>query len=253
MQQIPLGQTGQRTSEFCLGRMTWGTQADEAGAHDQIDLALEHGVTFRDTTAMYPANPVLAEMAGRIEEIIGRRTAKGGPRDRVILATKVADAGRGALAGAGRWPGVGPHGQHPERAVAAVPAVRHRPGRTFGDEGDAAALPAVSGGPAVGQIRGRCDPAGAPGAAPRPPSTGGSRRRCSGRMQPVAALPRGTGLAPAGWRWPSAGRGPARWSRSRGARTRAQPPTVPGTAGMVPDDAVQTGIAAARRAFPAPC
>jgi aryl-alcohol dehydrogenase-like predicted oxidoreductase len=77
MQQIPLGQTGQRTSEFCLGRMTWGTQADEAGAHDQIDLALEHEVTFRDTAAIYPANPVLAETDGRIEEIIGRRTAKG--------------------------------------------------------------------------------------------------------------------------------------------------------------------------------
>jgi len=89
MQQMPLGRTGLRVSEFCLGTMTWGTQTDEAGAHDQVDLALEHGVTFWDTAEMYPTNPVLAETVGRTEEIIGRWIAKGGPRDRVVLATKV--------------------------------------------------------------------------------------------------------------------------------------------------------------------
>ncbi|MCA3438218.1 MAG: aldo/keto reductase [Rhodobacter sp.] len=96
MQQRPLGQTGLRGSGFCLGTMTRGTQADAAGVHDQINPALEHGVTFRDTAAMHPANPVPAETAGRPEEIIGRRIAKGGPRDRVVLATRVAGAGQGA-------------------------------------------------------------------------------------------------------------------------------------------------------------
>lgn len=104
MQQMPLGRTGLRVSEFCLGTMTWGTQTDEAGAHDQIDLALEHGVTFWDTAEMYPTNPVLAETVGRPEEIIGRWIAKGGPRDRVVLATKVAGAGQGAVRLSGPLP-----------------------------------------------------------------------------------------------------------------------------------------------------
>jgi aryl-alcohol dehydrogenase-like predicted oxidoreductase len=60
MKQLPLGRTGLRVSEFCLGTMTWGTQTSEAGAHNQIDLALEHGLTFWDTAEMYPTNPVLA-------------------------------------------------------------------------------------------------------------------------------------------------------------------------------------------------
>jgi aryl-alcohol dehydrogenase-like predicted oxidoreductase len=72
MKQLPLGRTGLRVSEFCLGTMTWGTQTSEAGAHNQIDLALEHGLTFWDTAEMYPTNPVLAENVGRTEEIIGR-------------------------------------------------------------------------------------------------------------------------------------------------------------------------------------
>ena len=97
MKQLPLGQTGLRVSEFCLGTMTWGTQTTEAGAHDQIDLALEHGLTFWDTAEMYPTNPVLAENVGRTEEIIGSWIAKGGRRDRVVLATKVTGAGQDAV------------------------------------------------------------------------------------------------------------------------------------------------------------
>ena len=97
MKQLPLGQTGLRVSEFCLGTMTWGTQTSEAGAHAQIDLALEHGLTFWDTAEMYPTNPVLAENVGRTEEIIGSWIAKGGRRDRVVLATKVTGAGQDAV------------------------------------------------------------------------------------------------------------------------------------------------------------
>jgi aryl-alcohol dehydrogenase-like predicted oxidoreductase len=97
MKQLPLGRTGLRVSEFCLGTMTWGTQTSEAGAHNQIDLALQHGLTFWDTAEMYPTNPVLPENVGRTEEIIGRWIAKGGPRDRVVLATKVTGAGQSAV------------------------------------------------------------------------------------------------------------------------------------------------------------
>ena len=49
MKQIPLGQTGLAVSELCLGTMTWGSQNSEAEGHAQMDLALDHGVTFWDT------------------------------------------------------------------------------------------------------------------------------------------------------------------------------------------------------------
>ncbi|MEH6773424.1 MAG: aldo/keto reductase, partial [Cereibacter changlensis] len=58
MKQLPLGRTGLSVSELCLGTMTWGSQNTAAEAHQQIELALEHGVTFWDTAEMYPTNPV---------------------------------------------------------------------------------------------------------------------------------------------------------------------------------------------------
>ncbi len=93
---ITLGATGLAVSRLCLGTMTWGTQNTEAQAHDQIDLALEHGVTFWDTAEMYPTNPVSAETIGDTEAIIGHWFAKGG-RDRVVLATKVTGKGNAAV------------------------------------------------------------------------------------------------------------------------------------------------------------
>jgi aryl-alcohol dehydrogenase-like predicted oxidoreductase len=104
MKQPPLGRTGLRISEFCLGTMTWGTQTSEAGAHNRIDLALEQGLTFRDIAEMYPTTPVLAENVGRTEKIIGRWLATGGPRDRVVLATKVTGAGQSAVRDGARSP-----------------------------------------------------------------------------------------------------------------------------------------------------
>ncbi len=93
MQMLPLGKTGLTVSELCLGTMTWGTQNTEAEGHAQMDLALDHGVTFWDTAEMYPVNPVRAETAGRTEEIIGTWLAARGGRDRIVLATKVAGKG----------------------------------------------------------------------------------------------------------------------------------------------------------------
>ncbi len=48
-------------SEYCLGTMTWGTQNSEREGHDQIAMALDHGVNFWDTAEMYPTNPVTKE------------------------------------------------------------------------------------------------------------------------------------------------------------------------------------------------
>lgn len=92
MQQIPLGRSGLTVSEYCLGTMTWGTQNTEAEAHEQIALALDHGVNFWDTAEMYPTNPTHSETVGNTERIIGNWFAKGG-RDRVVLATKITGKG----------------------------------------------------------------------------------------------------------------------------------------------------------------
>jgi len=74
--------------------MTWGTQNTEAEAHDQIAIALDHGVNFWDTAEMYPTNPVSAATVGDTEAIIGSWFAKGGARDRVVLATKITGEGQ---------------------------------------------------------------------------------------------------------------------------------------------------------------
>ncbi|MGH1577657.1 aldo/keto reductase [Planktotalea sp.] len=88
MKMNPLGRTGITVPELCLGTMTFGTQTPEAEAHEQIDMALEAGVNFLDSAEMYPVNPISAETQGDSERIIGTWLAKGGPRDKVIIASK---------------------------------------------------------------------------------------------------------------------------------------------------------------------
>ncbi|KIC39651.1 aldo/keto reductase [Leisingera sp. ANG-M7] len=88
MKMNPLGRTGMKVSELCLGTMTFGTQTPEDEAHAQIDMALAHGVNFVDTAEMYPVNPVSAETLGNSERIIGNWNEKTGRRGDYILATK---------------------------------------------------------------------------------------------------------------------------------------------------------------------
>ncbi|MDH2325288.1 aldo/keto reductase [Cereibacter sp. SYSU M97828] len=98
MKQISLGRTGISVSELCLGTMTWGTQNTESQAHDQIAMALEHGVNFIDTAEMYPTNPVSAETLGGTEAILGSWLAKGG-RDKLVVATKITGEGSAIIPG----------------------------------------------------------------------------------------------------------------------------------------------------------
>ncbi len=102
MRRIPLGRSGLEVPELCLGTMTWGTQNTLEEAHEQIEMALDHGVDFIDTAEMYPVNPVSAENVGRTESIIGEWFARTGRRGDVILATKITGANGGFVrAGAG--------------------------------------------------------------------------------------------------------------------------------------------------------
>lgn len=101
MKYNPLGATGIKVSEICLGTMTFGNQNDEAEGHAQLDAALDHGVNFIDTAEMYPV-PRNPERFGWTEKIIGSWLAKSGNRDRIVLATKVSGPGVGFAIREGR-------------------------------------------------------------------------------------------------------------------------------------------------------
>ena len=93
MQRIRLGRSDLEVSRLCLGTMTFGEQNSESGAHSQLDFALGAGIDFIDTAEMYPL-PVSARNYGRTEQIVGS-WLRGKPRDKVVIATKVAGPGRG--------------------------------------------------------------------------------------------------------------------------------------------------------------
>lgn len=89
----PLGASGLVVPNICLGTMTFGQQTDAADAHAQLDLALASGVNFIDTAEMYPV-PARVETAGATESIVGNWLVRQ-PRDKIILATKIASGARG--------------------------------------------------------------------------------------------------------------------------------------------------------------
>ncbi|WP_137132865.1 aldo/keto reductase [Rhizobium sp. FY34] len=89
-----LGRTDITVSEICLGTMTWGSQNTEAEAFEQMDYALDHEVNFFDTAELYPTTPLSPETYADTERLIGNWFEKTGKRDKVVLATKVAGAGR---------------------------------------------------------------------------------------------------------------------------------------------------------------
>ncbi|RPE39113.1 aryl-alcohol dehydrogenase-like predicted oxidoreductase [Streptomyces sp. Ag109_O5-1] len=84
MRLRPLGTTGLRVSEFCLGGVTlgtrWGFGADEAESRRMVDVFRDAGGNFIDTAATYTE--------GQSESIIG--TAVAGRRTEFVLATKFA-------------------------------------------------------------------------------------------------------------------------------------------------------------------
>lgn len=88
MQYHTLGNSDLNVSAVCLGTMTYGQQNSESEAHGQLRYAFERGVNFIDTAEMYPVPP-RAETVTRTESIVGN-WLKTQPRDRIVLATKVA-------------------------------------------------------------------------------------------------------------------------------------------------------------------
>ncbi len=92
MNQRPLGNTGLRVSELCLGTMTFGEQNTEADAFAQLDRAVAAGINFIDTAEIYPVPP-RAETQGATERFVGNWLAQRGGRDRLVIASKVAGPG----------------------------------------------------------------------------------------------------------------------------------------------------------------
>ncbi len=88
-----IGKTGLRVSPICLGTMTFGTQCDKQEAFKIMDKAYEAGVNFFDTAEIYPVPPS-AKLGGVTESIVGEWLADK-PRDKMIIATKVAGAASG--------------------------------------------------------------------------------------------------------------------------------------------------------------
>ncbi|MEV4261593.1 aldo/keto reductase [Kribbella sp. NPDC049584] len=80
MEYRTLGLSGAVVSTYTLGTMTFGSETDEAGSHEQLDRYIEAGGTFIDTADVYSG--------GVSEQIVGRWLAKSSARDNVVLATK---------------------------------------------------------------------------------------------------------------------------------------------------------------------
>jgi 1-deoxyxylulose-5-phosphate synthase len=85
LKHVRLGNTGLRVSRLCLGTMTFGYQCDEATSFAILDRASEKGITFLDSSDVYPLGGGL-ERAGRTEEIVGKWIR--GKRHDWVIATK---------------------------------------------------------------------------------------------------------------------------------------------------------------------
>ena len=95
LKRVPLGASPLLVSEVCLGTMTFGSQNSEREAHDIISLSVDSGINFMDTAEIYPVVPA-AETQGGTSRILGSWFKKTQtPRDRVVLASKVAGRSTG--------------------------------------------------------------------------------------------------------------------------------------------------------------
>lgn len=79
MKYVKFGKTNEEVSEMCLGTMMFGDRCDETESGRILSAALDSGVNFIDTAAMY--------CEGRTEQILGNIIK--GKRKKIFLATKV--------------------------------------------------------------------------------------------------------------------------------------------------------------------
>src|SRR5262245_1782920 len=85
MRHVRLGRTGLPVSRLCLGTMTFGLQCDEPTSAAILERAAAAGITFLDTSDVYPQGGG-DETVGRTEEMLGRWLEKR--RHDFVIATK---------------------------------------------------------------------------------------------------------------------------------------------------------------------
>ena len=78
MKFVPLGSTGVKVSELCLGTMSFGGDADEATSAAMYKACRDRGVNFFDCADVY--------VKGRSEEILGSLIK--GERDNLVITSK---------------------------------------------------------------------------------------------------------------------------------------------------------------------
>ncbi|KAG8062746.1 hypothetical protein GUJ93_ZPchr0003g18321 [Zizania palustris] len=88
LQYRKLGDSDLLISEVTLGTMTFGEQNTEKEAQDILSYSFDQGVNILDTAEIYPV-PTKKETQGRTDIYIGS-WMQSKPRDKIILATKVA-------------------------------------------------------------------------------------------------------------------------------------------------------------------
>ncbi|WP_415249205.1 aldo/keto reductase [Sulfurimonas sp.] len=88
-----IGRTGLRVTPICLGTMNFGSSCEEKESFKIMDKAYDRGINFFDTAELYPVPPKTS-WAGETESIIGR-WLKDKPRDKLIIASKIAGAANG--------------------------------------------------------------------------------------------------------------------------------------------------------------
>ncbi|HKR76981.1 MAG TPA: aldo/keto reductase [Rhodanobacter sp.] len=89
MQHRPLGRSPLSIAPLVFGGNVFGWSVDEARAFELLDAFVEGGGNLVDTADVYPAW-VPGNHGGESEAIIGKWLKRGGKRDKVLVATKVA-------------------------------------------------------------------------------------------------------------------------------------------------------------------
>ncbi|WP_424927239.1 aldo/keto reductase [Amaricoccus tamworthensis] len=92
MENTVLGRTGVNVSRLCMGTMSFGREADEAGAKDLYAACRDAGINFFDCANVYSD--------GRAEEILGGLMAH--ERDALVITTKVGSPSPGNEGGLNR-------------------------------------------------------------------------------------------------------------------------------------------------------
>lgn len=96
MERRPLGKSGLSIAPLALGGNVFGWTADEATSFAILDRFVDAGFDLVDTANTY-STWVPGHTGGESETIIGKWLARGGKRDRIVLATKVGMAFEGEV------------------------------------------------------------------------------------------------------------------------------------------------------------